>query len=135
MGVPWLCQGGSKNLTYPEADTAGPSTRVSPRPQSKQKRGRRRVSEAIRTTSPIYGLSHSGKLDGAVAAYHDALQIKPDYAKALHYLGTALYDQGKHEAAVAEFWMALRINPDDATMHCNLGAALTSLDFHGGRFP
>ena len=65
-----------------------------------------------------------GRLDEAVAAYHEALRIKPDYAKAHRFLGTALYDQGKHEAAVAACRVALRINPDDATAHCNLGAAL-----------
>src|SRR6516225_6956010 len=72
-------------------------------------------------------LFHLGKREGAVAAYQEALRIKPDYAKAHGCLGTALHDQGKHEAAVAAYRAALRINPDDAATHCNLGTALTQL--------
>ena len=71
-------------------------------------------------------LFHLGKLDDAVAAYREALRIKPNYAEAHGNLGRALHEQGKHDAAAAAYRVALRIKPDDPSAHCNVGAALHS---------
>jgi len=48
-------------------------------------------------------LHRQGKLDEAIAAYLEAIRIRPDVADAHNTLGTALSDQGKLEEAVAEF--------------------------------
>ena len=59
-----------------------------------------------------------------MAAFHKALELKPDYANAHNNLGNALKDQGKLEDAVAAFHKALELKPDHAEAHSNLGSAL-----------
>ena len=46
-------------------------------------------------------LRDQGKLEEAVACYHTALNLQPDYAQAEYNLGNVLRDQGKPEEAVA----------------------------------
>ena len=60
-----------------------------------------------------------------MAAYHRALEMKPDYAEAHYNLGIALSDQGKLEDAVAAYHRALELKPDYAQAHNNLGVALS----------
>ena len=62
-----------------------------------------------------------GKLDEAVACYHRALQLKPDYAEAHSNLGNALKDQGKLDEAIACYRRALQLKPDFASAYNNLG--------------
>jgi len=69
-------------------------------------------------------LRNQGKLDAAVASYHKALAIKPDFAEAHYNLGIALQQQGKFDAAAASYHQALSIKPDYAEAHGNLGNAL-----------
>ena len=61
-----------------------------------------------------------GKLDEAVAAYRQAISIKPDYAKAHSNLGVALQEQGKLDEAVAAYRHAISIKPDSAEVFSNL---------------
>jgi len=68
-------------------------------------------------------LSRQGKLEEAIAAYREAIRIKPDSATHLN-LGTALQTRGKLEEAVTEFRTAIRIKPNYARAHYNLGNAL-----------
>ncbi|MGB9142941.1 MAG: tetratricopeptide repeat protein [Aestuariivirga sp.] len=63
-------------------------------------------------------------MDGAIASFSKALQIKPDYAEAHNNLGLALQSLGRFEEAIASFSEALHIKPDYAEAHNNLGAAL-----------
>jgi cytochrome c-type biogenesis protein CcmH/NrfG len=52
-----------------------------------------------------------------VAAYRQAIDIKPGYAKAHLNLGNALKDQGSLDEAVAAYCQAIRIKPDLAEAH------------------
>jgi tetratricopeptide (TPR) repeat protein len=72
------------------------------------------------------GVSYAkqGKLADAVAQYHQALAIKPGYARAYYNLGTALFEQGDTSGAIAEFGQALTNSPNFAEAHMNLGVAL-----------
>jgi predicted O-linked N-acetylglucosamine transferase (SPINDLY family) len=70
-------------------------------------------------------LKELGKLGEAVAAYRQAIRLKPDLAEAHSNLGVALFDQAKIEEAVAAYRQAIRIKPDYAEAHYNLGNALT----------
>ena len=47
-----------------------------------------------------------GKIDEAVAAYRQAISIKPDFAKAYSNFGNALFGQHKLEEAVAAYRQA-----------------------------
>ncbi len=69
-------------------------------------------------------LRDEGKLDEAIAAYRQAIRIKPDYADAYSNLGAALLEQGKLDDAIAAFRQAIRIKPDYVQAFSNLGNAL-----------
>jgi tetratricopeptide (TPR) repeat protein len=71
-------------------------------------------------------LSAQQKLEEAIAAYHKAIELKPDYAIAYYNLGTALSAQQKLEEAIAAYHKAIELNPDDATAYYNLGNALSA---------
>ena len=66
-------------------------------------------------------------LDEAVASFHKALAIKPDFAEAHYNHGLALRNQGKLDEAVASYRKALSLKPDIAETHINLGNALQEL--------
>ena len=70
-------------------------------------------------------LKEQGSLDEAVAAYRQAIHIKPDYAEAYSNLGVALTEQGSLDEAVAACRQAIRIRPDYAEAYSNLGVALS----------
>jgi tetratricopeptide (TPR) repeat protein len=59
-----------------------------------------------------------------LAAYQQAIRIKPDFAEAHSNLGNALRDQGKLDEAVTAFRRAIKVRPDYAEAHSNLGLAL-----------
>ena len=62
---------------------------------------------------------------GAIAAYREAIRLKPDYAAAHNNLGAILCDvTHDYAGAEAEFREAIRLKPDDALAHFNLGNAL-----------
>ncbi len=69
-----------------------------------------------------------GKLEEAVAAFNNALLIKPDYAEAHHNMGVVFQTQGKPDEAVAACNKALLIKPDYAEAHNNIGNALRDQD-------
>ena len=62
--------------------------------------------------SMAYALQIQERLDEAVAAYREAIRLKPDYAQAHYNLGTALFAQEKFDEADAEFAEAKRLKPD-----------------------
>ena len=67
------------------------------------------------------------KLEEAIAAYNNALLIKPGFAEAHNNIGAAFQSQGKFEEASAAYNKALLINPDYAKAHYNLGVTLKEL--------
>ncbi len=69
-------------------------------------------------------LYEKGRLDEAIAHYHEALRIRPDYVEAHYNLGTALYSKGSLDEAIAQFQQALQIKPRYEEAQNNLGIAL-----------
>jgi protein O-GlcNAc transferase len=65
-----------------------------------------------------------GKPDDAIAAYRQAIGIKPDLAEAHSNLGALLMDQGKRDEAIAAFRQAIAIKPDLPEAHYNLANVL-----------
>ncbi len=65
-----------------------------------------------------------GRIEEALAAFRQALELKPDYAEAHNNYGMALAKKGESEEALREFKEALRLKPKLARAHNNLGIAL-----------
>lgn len=68
-----------------------------------------------------------GHLADAIAEYHEALRIEPNYPEAHFNLGAALIlsrDSAVAGQAIAEYQTAIRLRPDYAEAHNNLGNAL-----------
>ena len=65
-----------------------------------------------------------GKFDEAIACFHRALAIRPDYVAAHSHLGNTLVLAGRLPEAMAQFEAALDIDPSDAETHCYLGNVL-----------
>ena len=84
-------------------------------PQARRRRG---------PQQPRLRPERQGKLDEAIAAYREAIRLKPDDAEAHYNLGIALSGQGKLDEAIAEYREAIRLKPDYAEAHYNLGIAL-----------
>jgi len=63
-------------------------------------------------------------LDEAIAAFKDAIRVKPEYAEAHNNLGIALAEKGLVDESIAAFKETIRLKPDDAPAYCNLGVAL-----------
>ncbi len=72
-------------------------------------------------------LHQSGRFPEAVAAYRQALALKPDFAEAYSNLGSALSDLGQFEEALAAYHRALTIQPQNATVYYNAAVALKTL--------
>jgi protein O-GlcNAc transferase len=69
-------------------------------------------------------LAGQGRLDEAVAAFRQAIGIKPHSAEAHSNLGGALAARGRLDEAVEAYRQAIRIKPDYAEAYYNLGGAL-----------
>ena len=61
------------------------------------------------------------KVEEAIACFRRALELQPDYVKALSNLGLILSRTGKLDEAKAHLQQAVAINPDHAEAHNNLG--------------
>jgi tetratricopeptide (TPR) repeat protein len=68
-----------------------------------------------------------GRYEEAIAAYDQALAIKPDQHKALNNKGSALSYLGRYEEAIAAYDQALAIKPDQDEALNNKGSALSRL--------
>jgi tetratricopeptide (TPR) repeat protein len=69
-------------------------------------------------------LVDKGSLDEAIAAYKEAIRLKPDFAQVYNNLGGALVDKGSLDEAVAAYKEAIRLKPDFAEAYHGLGRAL-----------
>jgi predicted O-linked N-acetylglucosamine transferase (SPINDLY family) len=69
-------------------------------------------------------LRRAGRMGEAIAAYRQALAIKPDYPAALVNLASALHLSGELDEAVALNLRALALRPDHVGTHNNLGLVL-----------
>src|SRR5262249_55021101 len=71
-----------------------------------------------------YVLWVKGDTDGAIAAYHDAIRLDPNFAFAHHNLGFVLWEKGNREGAIAAFRDAIHADPNYLEARFKLGGAL-----------
>ncbi|MEI2420821.1 tetratricopeptide repeat protein, partial [Arthrospira platensis SPKY2] len=72
-------------------------------------------------------LKRSGKLEEAIALYHQVIDINPHFAWAYHGLGNALAKQGNLDEAVAAYSQSIKINPNSACLLSSLGDTLAKM--------
>jgi len=65
-----------------------------------------------------------GRLDEAIALYHQVIELSPNFAWAYNNLGDVLVRQGKLDEAIAFYYQSLKINPNSSWLHSSLGEAL-----------
>lgn len=75
-------------------------------------------------------LSDAGRRNEAIALFHQAIQLKPDWGGAHGPLGDTLMQAGRKAEARAEYETALRLEPNQPEVHNNLGVILAD----GGQF-
>lgn len=73
-------------------------------------------------------LRETGDLNGAFAAYSEAIRLAPQYAVLRNSLGLVLVRQGRTPDAIASFEEAVRLYPDFVEARTNLGNALAAGD-------
>lgn len=66
-------------------------------------------------------LLRAGRVADAVAAYQEAIALRPDYAVAYNDMGNALQQLGKLDEAIKSYFRALEIDPKLGAAHSNLG--------------
>ncbi|WP_155806200.1 tetratricopeptide repeat protein [Planktothrix agardhii] len=66
-------------------------------------------------------LKRMGKLDEAIATYHQAIQNNPKFHWSHYYLGKALEEQGRLDEAILWYCQAIEINPQFFPGYCRLG--------------
>ncbi|MCL2925167.1 MAG: tetratricopeptide repeat protein [Trichodesmium sp. MAG_R04] len=69
-------------------------------------------------------LKRAGKLDEAIALYHQIIEINPNFAWAYNNLGDAFAQQGRLDEAISYYSKSLNINPNSAWLFYRLGEAL-----------
>jgi tetratricopeptide (TPR) repeat protein len=81
---------------------------------------------ALRPNSPAYysnlgwALTHSGRLNDALACYQKLAALQPTNAAALDQLGRLLLHFGQFDEAIVACTAAVRLRPDIAQYHLNL---------------
>jgi type II secretory pathway predicted ATPase ExeA/Flp pilus assembly protein TadD len=69
-------------------------------------------------------LARHGSLDEAIAAFREALALKPDYVDAVYNLGVSLLEKGQVGEAVEVLHRAIALSPNDGLAQRALGIAL-----------
>lgn len=87
---------------------------------------RERTEQAERYLEQAMASHGSGQLKEARDCYLRVIEILPDHADALHFLGMALYQLGEVENAERYIRGAIRLRPDQCDYHSNLGLVLKS---------
>ena len=59
-----------------------------------------------------HALARQHKTDEAIAAFADAIRLKPNYVEAHYNLGAARLSQQDLDGAISEFEATLRLKPD-----------------------
>ena len=77
-----------------------------------------------------YLFSLHEKHEDAIAAYDQAIRLKPDLAEAYNNRGVAKDKLGRHEDAIADHDQAIRLKPDLAKAYNNRGVAKDELGRH-----
>ena len=71
-----------------------------------------------------------GNYDDAIAAYTQAIRLKPDNAHAYYNRGNAKRKLGQHRAAITDYDTAIRLQPDYASAYNNRGNVKAELGEH-----
>ncbi len=74
-----------------------------------------------------YLLIQQGKPEEAIAAYDEAIRLKPDYAEAYNNRGNANDKLGHREDAIADYNQAIQLKPNYAKAYYNRGAVKAKL--------
>ena len=69
-------------------------------------------------------LLQGGKLEKAIAAFRQSIELTPDISWSYHHLGEALAKFGQLEEAIAAYRHAIELNPDFSWSYHHLGDAL-----------
>ncbi|MEI2423273.1 tetratricopeptide repeat protein, partial [Arthrospira platensis SPKY2] len=69
-------------------------------------------------------LKRSGRLDEAIALYHQVIDINPHFAWAYHSLGDVLAKKDSWDEASSFYQKAVKINPNLASSFIMLGKTL-----------
>jgi Ca-activated chloride channel family protein len=75
-------------------------------------------------------LSKSGRFEGAVKAFKQAIKLKPDYAEAHYNLGDAYAQLHEFKKAIDEYKQAISYKPDLTMAYNNMGTAHYKLGEH-----
>lgn len=75
-----------------------------------------------------YARQHSGDLDGAIAAYHRALDGAPADLTSLNNLGNVYAGSGMYDEAIACFERAITLAPSKVEIYLNLAEVLRQAD-------
>lgn len=80
----------------------------------------------------LLGVTHYylGDVASAIAAYQQAITLRPDYVEAYSNLGIALNDQKRYVESVIAYQQAIALKPDYAEAYSNLGVSLNNLNRH-----
>jgi predicted TPR repeat methyltransferase len=82
------------------------------------------IDEAMSTA--IF-LQQQGRLSDAEGIYRKILDVRPDHADALHYLGVLLHQQGQSEEGAVFIGQSLELAPDQADWWSNLGIVFKAM--------
>ena len=55
-----------------------------------------------------------GRVGEAIAAFRQAIELRPNHGEAYYALGNLLKDEGRHEEAIAAFTQRIRLKPEHA---------------------
>jgi protein O-GlcNAc transferase len=80
--------------------------------------------EAVAHYEKGNALYEQGRMEEAIAAYREAVRLKPDYSEAYNNLGSALQAFGRIHEAIDAYREAVRLQPAYATAWSNLGSCL-----------
>jgi predicted O-linked N-acetylglucosamine transferase (SPINDLY family) len=69
----------------------------------------------------------AGRLAEAETLYRQILQVQPNHADALHFLGVIADQSGQHELAIEWIRRAIALQPNSPAAHSNLGEAYRAL--------
>lgn len=73
----------------------------------------------------------AGRLQAAEQIYRQILQVAPNHADTIQFLGLLAHQVGQHEAAIEQIKRAIQLNGTAATYHNNLGGVYRAI----GRVP
>ena len=129
IGVSVMTIEGGQNLNFaiPSNYLTALVTRLGPaKPLSKGKQSISADTYSIRG----YVNSELGDYKGAIAAYTQAIRLKPDYAVAYIGRGLAKARLGQYVAAISDYDTTIRLKPDYVDAYNNRGLAKNNLGQH-----